>query len=230
MKQTIAERLKTALDSIAEHRKKSAVHQQYVNLLAVSKTKSVEDILTAYRAGQREFGENYVQEGIDKIQRLADYTDIVWHMIGPLQSNKCKPVAQHFHWVQSVDREKIAKRLNDNRPDSLPTLNVCIQMNINHEETKSGIGRDELTSLAEIINELPRLNLRGIMAIPEKSDDLSQTNHTFQQLYDCFLQLQSRYPSVDTLSMGMSNDMQQAIINGSTMVRLGTAIFGERNT
>lgn len=229
MKQTIAERLKTALDSIENARQKSGNSSQNVTLLAVSKTKPIEDIVAAYDAGQREFGENYVQEGVEKISKLAHLKDIVWHMIGPLQSNKCKPVAQHFDWVQSVDREKIAKRLNDNRPTDKPALNICLQININNEDTKSGMRLHELDNLAEYVSQLPNLQLRGLMAIPENTDDEQQLITTFQQLYDCFLRLQSRYPSIDTLSMGMSNDMQLAIANGSTMVRIGTAIFGERN-
>ncbi|XOV79011.1 MAG: YggS family pyridoxal phosphate-dependent enzyme [Aestuariibacter sp.] len=228
MKQTIAERLKSALESIAQYSKNSPNAHQNITLLAVSKTKPISDILAAYQAGQREFGENYVQEGVEKIQQLTHLSGIQWHMIGPLQSNKCKPVASHFDWVQSVDREKIARRLNDNRPEHLAPLNVCLQININEEDSKSGIKLQELFTLAEFVATSPRLMLRGIMAIPAKTEDVEQLNDTFQQLHDCFLQLQSRYPSVDTLSMGMSNDMQYAIANGSTMVRLGTAIFGER--
>lgn len=230
MNTTIAERLKSALDSIAETAGKIGIQSDTVKLLAVSKTKPNEMIEQAYAAGQRAFGENYVQEGVDKIQQLAHLKEVEWHLIGPLQSNKCKPVAENFNWVQSVDREKIAKRLNDNRPESLPALNVCIQLNINQEESKSGLALEQVEKLAEYINTLPKLTLRGIMAIPQKAQTDEELTQTFKQLQHCFLQLQSRYPTIDTLSMGMSADMAQAIENGSTMVRIGTAIFGARKT
>lgn len=225
---TIAERLKSALQTL--HHSAQQVNRcvDDVTLLAVSKTKPVSDIQLAYAAGQRQFGENYVQEGVEKIQQLQNLTDISWHFIGPLQSNKSKLVAEHFDWVQSVDRFKIAKRLSDQRPANLPPLQVCIQLNIEQEHTKSGIDAQQLLALAEQIQTLPNLTLRGLMAIPQKTDDGQQQQQTFRQLQALFQQLKALYPQVDTLSMGMSADAEMAIANGSTMVRLGTAIFGAR--
>lgn len=207
-------------------------HDQ-IKLLAVSKTKPAADVKTAYQAGQRQFGENYVQEGVDKILTLASDPDLVepieWHFIGPLQSNKTRPVAEHFDWVQSIDRAKIAQRLNDQRPAELPQLNVCLQVNISGEATKSGTTLSQVVELASQVNALPRLKLRGIMAIPAKTSDQTALNDSFQQLHQLYLQLQRNYPSMDTLSMGMTGDMQAAILAGSTMVRVGTAIFGARD-
>ena len=225
---TIAERLKSALQTL--HHSAQQVNRcvDDVTLLAVSKTKPVSDIQLAYAVGQRQFGENYVQEGVEKIQQLQNLTDISWHFIGPLQSNKSKLVAEHFDWVQSVDRFKIAKRLSDQRPANLPPLQVCIQLNIEQEHTKSGIDAQQLLALAEQIQTLPNLTLRGLMAIPQKTDDGQQQQQTFRQLQALFQQLKALYPQVDTLSMGMSADAEMAIANGSTMVRLGTAIFGAR--
>jgi len=227
---TIAERLKSALQTLHHSAQQVNRSDDDVTLLAVSKTKPVSHIQQAYAAGQRLFGENYVQEGIEKIQQLQDLTDICWHFIGPLQSNKTKLVAEHFDWVQTVDRLKIAKRLNEQRPEHLPTLQICIQLNIEQEQTKSGIDSQELLLLAEQIQTLPRLTLRGLMAIPQKTDDIGQQQQTFAQLQALFQQLKALYPQVDTLSMGMSADADMAIANGSTMVRLGTAIFGARAT
>jgi pyridoxal phosphate enzyme (YggS family) len=202
-----------------------------IQLLAVSKTKPIEAIYAAYQAGQRQFGESYVQEAIPKIQLLQtnpDYADIEWHFIGPLQSNKTKPVAEHFDWVHSVDREKIAQRLNEQRPAHLPALNVCLQINISGEQTKSGINADEVFGLAGIISQFPRLKLRGLMTIAENTDDMNVVRDNFLHMQQLFNQLKSQYPSVDTLSMGMTDDMPLAINCGSTMVRIGTAIFGSR--
>ena len=195
------------------------------------KTKPIEAIYAAYQAGQRQFGESYVQEAIPKIQLLQtnpDYADIEWHFIGPLQSNKTKPVAEHFDWVHSVDREKIAQRLNEQRPAHLPALNVCLQINISGEQTKSGINADEVFGLAGIISQFPRLKLRGLMTIAENTDDMNVVRDNFLHMQQLFNQLKSQYPSVDTLSMGMTDDMPLAINCGSTMVRIGTAIFGSR--
>ncbi|RJG40026.1 YggS family pyridoxal phosphate-dependent enzyme [Motilimonas pumila] len=207
-------------------------HDQ-IKLLAVSKTKPAADVKAAYQAGQRQFGENYVQEGVDKILALASDPDIIepveWHFIGPLQSNKTRLVAEHFDWVQSIDRDKIAQRLNDQRPAELPPLNVCLQVNISGEATKSGTTLSQVVDLASQVNTLPRLKLRGIMAIPAKTSDQTALNNSFQQLHQLYLQLQRNYPSMDTLSMGMTGDMQAAILAGSTMVRVGTAIFGARD-
>lgn len=227
----IASRLLAIKNKIATHVRQAGRAPDDVQLLAVSKTKPIEAIYAAYQAGQRLFGESYVQEAIPKIQQLqtdANYTGIEWHFIGPLQSNKTKPVAEHFDWVHSVDREKIAQRLNEQRPEHLPALNVCLQVNISGEQTKSGINADEVFGLAGIISEFPRLKLRGLMAIAENTDDMNVVRDNFLHMQQLFNQLKSRYPSVDTLSMGMTDDMPLAIRCGSTMVRIGTAIFGSR--
>jgi pyridoxal phosphate enzyme (YggS family) len=227
----IASRLLAIKDQIASLTRQAGRAPDDVQLLAVSKTKPIEAIYAAYQAGQRQFGESYVQEAIPKIQLLqtnADYADIEWHFIGPLQSNKTKPVAEHFDWVHSVDREKIAQRLNEQRPAHLPALNICLQINISGEQTKSGINADEVFGLAGIISQFPRLKLRGLMTIAENTDDMNVVRDNFLHMQQLFNQLKSQYPSVDTLSMGMTDDMSLAISCGSTMVRIGTAIFGSR--
>lgn len=202
-----------------------------IQLIAVSKTKSISAIKEAIEAGQRLFGENYVQEGIAKIeyfQRNQTNLELEWHFIGPLQSNKTKLVAENFSWVHTIERDKIAKRLNEQRPNHLPAMNVLIQINISNEVSKSGIVPDEMFNLAKIIQELPNLKLRGLMAIPAETSDLQQQIVTFKRMYDLYIQLQNRFENIDTLSMGMTHDMQAAITAGSTMVRIGTAIFGAR--
>jgi pyridoxal phosphate enzyme (YggS family) len=225
---TIAERLEIALETIKRTVSGANRPVNSVKLLAVSKTKPVSDIRQAYEAGHRLFGENYVQEGIDKIQQLADLNDIEWHFIGPLQSNKTRLVAEHFAWVQSIDRLKIAQRLNQQR-DPHKTLNVCIQVNIDQELSKAGVLASEVLPLAEALSGLQNLTLRGLMAIPEAGQSRIKQQQSFSRMQLLFAQLQTKYPQFDTLSMGMSNDMQLAIESGSTMVRVGTAIFGTRN-
>ncbi|GGD49475.1 YggS family pyridoxal phosphate-dependent enzyme [Lacimicrobium alkaliphilum] len=226
---TIAERLESASDSIRQLCQSARLVPEQVKLLAVSKTKPIEDIRQAYAAGQCQFGENYVQEGVEKIQALRDLPDIEWHFIGPLQSNKTRAVAEHFDWMQSLDRLKIARRLNEQRPDNMPALNVLIQINISHDERKSGLENEtELFALAEQIDRLPNLSLRGVMAIPSAGLDDAQQLAIFMRMRRLFDGLQARFPQADTLSMGMSGDMHNAIKAGSTMVRLGTAIFGAR--
>ena len=200
-----------------------------VQLLAVSKTKPVSAIEEAYAYGQRLFGENYVQEAADKSQQLAHLDDIEWHFIGPIQSNKTRIVAQSMHWVHTLDRAKIAQRLSEQRPADLPAINVCIQINISGEESKSGISFAELDDLVEIVNKQPNLILRGLMAIPAPQIALSDQLTTYLPLYQAYQALAEKIPSVDTLSIGMSGDMEAAIASGSTMVRIGTAIFGARN-
>lgn len=203
-----------------------------VKLLAVSKTKPVEDIYQAYQAGQTAFGENYVQEGVEKIQYFAQKNiPLEWHFIGPLQSNKTKLVAEHFDWMQTLDRKKIADRLNEQRPHYKKPLNVLIQINISDEDSKSGIQPNEMLDLAKQIQNLPHLCLRGLMAIPASSDDLATQTQAFTQMYSLFEQLKQALPDaqIDTLSMGMTDDMASAIQCGSTMVRIGTAIFGARD-
>lgn len=228
MNNKIADQLQSALQTIETSATSANRAASEITLLAVSKTKPNEMIEAAWQAGHREFGENYVQEGLQKIDDLQHLTDIQWHLIGPLQSNKCKPVAEKFDWVQSVDRLKIAKRLSDNRPPNKAPLNVCIQINISGEESKSGILVEELDPLAKEIANLPGLTLRGIMAIPSNTEDQTALKTEFAQLQSLFKQLQSQYDNIDTLSMGMSADLALAIEYGSTMVRLGTAIFGAR--
>ncbi len=225
---TIAERLTSAYARIAEAAHKAQRNSNDITLLAVSKTKPATDIMAAYEQGQRQFGESYVQEAVDKIAQLDTFSDIVWHFIGPIQSNKSALVAANFAWVQSVDRLKIAKRLNSQRPETMPPLNVLIQVNISEEEAKSGCHLNEINELAQYIDQCAHLQLRGLMAIPAKSDDANTQIQYFEQLQTCFDKLQTQYPHIDTLSMGMSNDVEAAIAAGSTMVRIGTDIFGTR--
>lgn len=231
---TIADRLKLAQYRISQAAQENGRLDANIQLLAVSKTKPVEDIIAAYQVGQRSFGENYVQEGQEKILTMAaDYPDIDWHFIGPLQANKSRIIAEHFHWLHTLSRDKIAKRLNDQRPGTMAPLNVCIQVNISGEDSKSGIRLDEIPALAAVIASCPRLKLRGLMAIPspnEKDDHQQEQKliQEFSQLKQAFDKLKQDFATVDTLSMGMSNDLSLAIAHGSTMVRIGSAIFGER--
>lgn len=201
-------------------------------LLAVSKTKPAALIRAAWHEGQREFGENYVQEALDKQAELADLTGLVWHFIGPLQSNKTRDVAEHFSWVHSVDREKIARRLNDQRPEALPPLDVCLQVNISDEASKSGASLAALPALAEAVVAMPRLRLRGLMAIPAPATTEAEQRQPFARLREALEGLRERFPEapLDTLSMGMSADLEAAVAEGATLVRLGTAVFGERHT
>lgn len=205
---------------------------QEVQLLAVSKTKPFSDVLSAYQAGQRAFGENYVQEGVEKIQASQQQNlEIEWHFIGPLQSNKSRLVAEHFAWMQTLDRAKIASRLHEQRPAQLEPLNVLIQINISDEQSKSGIQPEQMLELAQHIQGLDRLRLRGLMAIPAPTSNPAEQQSAFQAMQQLFQQLQQALPQaqIDTLSMGMSDDMPMAIQSGSTMVRIGTAIFGKRD-
>jgi pyridoxal phosphate enzyme (YggS family) len=203
--------------------------QNSVQLMAVSKTWQASVLKEIAELGQMVFGENYLQEALIKIEALKAY-DIEWHFIGPIQSNKTKDIAQHFHWVHSVDREKIARRLSAQRPQSLPPLNVCIQVNIDNESTKSGVDENALFLLAEKIVQLENVTLRGLMIIPTKTDDEQQQRASFKKAYQLFQTLSQQFSTVDTLSMGMSSDMTLAIEEGSTMVRVGTALFGQRST
>jgi len=204
-----------------------------IQLLAVSKTKPVSLIKQAYCAGLRHFGENYVQESVEKIKEISNDSDfkdpIYWYFIGPLQSNKTRPVAENFDWVQSVERFKIAQRLNQQRPPELDQLNICLQVNISGEASKSGTTLSQVIELASQVSDLPRLKLRGIMAIPEKTENIQRLEKQFDELHNIYQKLQTLYPEVDTLSMGMSGDLQSAIKCGSTMVRIGTDIFGTRD-
>jgi pyridoxal phosphate enzyme (YggS family) len=199
-----------------------------VSLLAVSKTRSADEIRELSRHGQRAFGENYLQEALDKIEALSDL-DLEWHFIGPIQSNKTRPIAEHFDWVHSVDRLKIATRLSKQRPAQLPPLNICLQVNICDEASKSGCSPDELPALAAAVARLPNLRLRGLMAIPKPENDPQRQRAVFAQVRKLLQQLQQSHPGLDTLSMGMSADMDAAIQEGSTLVRIGTALFGPRD-
>ncbi len=199
-----------------------------VTLLAVSKTQSAATVQEAYAAGQRDFGENYVQEALDKIAALP-LPGLVWHFIGPLQSNKTRDIASHFDWVHSVDRLKIATRLNEQRPAGMAPLNVCIQVNISEEDSKSGVALADVNALCEALQGLPNLRLRGLMAIPAPCDDPALQRAVYAPLTALLRQLQTRYAGMDTLSIGMSADFAAAIAEGSTIVRVGTAIFGARH-
>lgn len=229
---TIQQNLQDVRSRIAAAAQRCARAPEEVILLAVSKTKPVAAIAEAIAAGQHAFGENYVQEGVDKIRHFAPLPEgagLEWHFIGPLQSNKSKLVAENFAWCHTLDRLRIAQRLNDQRPAEMPALNVLIQINISDEQSKSGIVLDELPALAEAVAALPNLKLRGLMAIPAPEADYQRQLVVFSQMNEAFLALKQRYPQVDTLSMGMTDDMAAAIAAGSTLVRIGTAIFGARD-
>ncbi len=198
-------------------------------LLAVSKTFPAEAIRALYRHGQRDFGENYVQELSQKASDLGDCPDLIWHFIGPLQSNKTRPVAEIAHWVHSVDRLKIAERLSAQRPVHLPDLQVCLQVNVSGEDSKSGINETQALDLARAVARLPRLRLRGLMCIPEPSQDPVALARRFGRLRELFIELNAEGLELDTLSMGMSADLEAAIAAGSTLVRVGSAIFGARS-
>jgi len=199
-----------------------------ITLLAVSKTKPASDIATFYHAGQRAFGENYVQEAREKQQALIGL-DIEWHFIGPIQSNKTKDIAENFAWVHSVDRLKIATRLSQQRPVYLPPLNICVQVNIDEEPSKSGVSLEALPALIKAIRTLPRIALRGLMAIPAKKDNIPQQRASFAKLAQLNRDLATITDPLDTLSMGMSGDMEAAIAEGATIVRVGSALFGARD-
>ena len=200
-------------------------NEHSIQLLAVSKTKPAEALREAYAAGIRDFGENYLQEAVGKQLELADLP-LIWHFIGPIQSNKTRAIAEHFDWVHSVDRLKIAQRLSEQRPADLPPLNICIQVNVSGEASKSGCTPSDLPALANAISELPRIKLRGLMAIPEPTDDRAAQDAAFAAVQR--LQASLNLP-LDTLSMGMSHDLESAIAQGATWVRIGTALFGARD-
>ena len=199
-----------------------------ITLLAVSKTKPLADVLAAAAAGQTAFGENYVQEGCEKAAATVDRS-LEWHFIGPLQSNKTRLVAEHFAWVHSVDRLKIAERLSAQRPTDLPPLQVCVQVNVSGEASKSGCTPAEALALCQAVAALPQLRLRGLMAIPEPADDAAAQRAPLRQLRELYESIRAAGLPLDTLSMGMTHDLEAAIAEGATIVRVGTAIFGERN-
>ena len=228
---TVQDNLLNIKNEIKKIAKECGRDPNTIQLIAVSKTKPVEQITEAINAGQLAFGENYVQEGIEKIQyfeKNMPNNDLIWHFIGPLQSNKSKLVAEHFDWMHTIDRLKIAQRLSDQRPNHMAKLNVLIQVNISQEASKSGVKPEEVTDLVKQIVALPNLNLRGLMAIPEIENDYDKQLKVFTKMQQLLHSLQKNYPFMDTLSMGMSGDMPAAISAGSTMVRIGTAIFGAR--
>ncbi|HEY0817958.1 MAG TPA: YggS family pyridoxal phosphate-dependent enzyme [Rhizobacter sp.] len=226
---TIAANIQQVRERIARACAAAQRPVQSVTLLTVSKTFSADFVREAFAAGERRFGENYVQEAIDKIEQLADLRpQIEWHLIGPLQSNKTRVAAKHFDWVHSVDRLKIAERLSEQRPADLPPLNLCLQVNVSGEASKSGVAPDELPALAHAVAALPGVRLRGLMSIPEPSNDPARQAAAHRQLRQLRDRLQQEGLALDTLSMGMSADLETAIAEGSTMVRVGTAIFGQR--
>lgn len=200
-----------------------------IQLLAVSKTKPVSDIISAYNAGQRSFGENYVQESVEKIQSLRDKKDICWHFIGPLQSNKSKFIAEYFDWMHSLDRLKIAKRLHEQRSAHQLPLKVCVQVNIDDETSKAGIAPSEVLDFVEQLQEYSRIQCRGLMTIPKAGVSDDERKQSFAKMQVLFAQCAERFEHFDTLSMGMSDDLDIAVQYGSTMVRVGTAIFGKRH-
>jgi len=229
---TISAHLVQVRKAISEAARVAGRAPDSVSLLAVSKTFGPEAVIEAADAGQCEFGENYVQEALDKIasvKALRPDLDLVWHFIGPLQSNKTRLVAEQVDWVHSVDRIKIAQRLSDQRPDRLPPLNICLQVNVSGEVSKSGVAPEELLALAAAVTGMPRLRLRGLMAIPEPEDDPVLQRRPFSLLRELQQQLSAAGILTDTLSMGMSADMAAAITEGATIVRIGTAIFGRRD-
>ena len=201
---------------------------QAIQLLAVSKTFPPAAVREAFQAGQTKFGESYVQEALAKMSELRDLP-LEWHFIGPLQSNKTRQVAEHFAWVHSVDRAKIAERLSAARPAELPPLQVCLQVNVSGEASKSGVAPEQAAALAAHVTALPRLQLRGLMAIPAPTDDVTLQRRQFRIASELLTQLNRRNFQLDTLSMGMSDDMEAAIAEGATIVRVGAAIFGARN-
>ncbi len=220
----ITEHLRNIVERVARAATR-APHAQSVTIVAVSKQKTSAEIAEAFRAGQRDFGESYAQEAAEKIEALRGF-DITWHFIGALQANKTRIVAEHFQWVHTVDRAKIAARLHEQRPHFAPPLNVLIQVNQAREPQKRGVGHEEVLSLAREISALPRLRLRGLMTIPPASGEPA---HWFRELAASLERLRAASLDVDTLSMGMSADFEQAIVEGSTCVRIGTAIFGARD-
>ena len=229
---SISENLQLVQHRIATSAQAAGRDPSSIALLAVSKTFAAQAVLTAAQAGQRAFGENYVQEAIDKIsatRELNPNLQLEWHFIGPIQSNKTRQIAEHFDWVHSVDRLKIAQRLSEQRPADMQPLQICLQVNVSGEATKSGLEPDALLELAREVNALPNLRLRGLMAIPEPTEDVEQQRAAFAKLRLMQNDLQAVGIPTDTLSMGMSADMDAAIVEGATIVRIGTAIFGGRD-
>ncbi|AKZ62256.1 alanine racemase [Herbaspirillum hiltneri N3] len=230
---SIAKQLQVVNARIAAAAQAAGRNPQDIQLLAVSKFFDAASVLEAVRAGQAAFGENYVQEALDKIAALklaAPEARVAWHFIGPIQSNKTRQIAENFDWVHSVDREKIARRLAEQRPPALPPLNICLQVNISAEDSKSGLSPDELLPVARAVAAMPGLRLRGLMAIPAPTEVAVEQRAAFRRLRELAALLADGGIACDTLSMGMSADMDAAIAEGATIVRVGTAIFGQRQT
>lgn len=225
---TITQNIKFIRGQITEAETKYGRQPGSVKLLAVSKTRPIEDVLAAFSENQLDFGENYLQDALAKIEDIPVPT-IAWHFIGPIQSNKTRQIAENFDWVHTIDRIKIAQRLSEQRDPSISPLKICIQVNTSNEMTKSGVSIEETLELAKQISQLPNLHLRGLMTIPASSNDFEQQRKPFQLLREMKDEIQSCGIKLDTLSMGMTNDMEAAIAEGSTIVRIGTAIFGKRN-
>ena len=224
---SIAQRLEIVRERITHAERQAGRPPGSVQLLAVSKTRPINDLRAALTAGQTRFGESYLQDALPKIATLAD-APIEWHFIGPIQSNKSREIAEHFAWVHSVERLKIARRLSEQRPAELPPLNICLQINTSGEASKAGVSPDEALALARSVADLPHLKLRGLMTIPAPAGDFEQQRVPFRQLRELFEQLNAEGLALDTLSMGMTDDLEAAIAEGSTIVRIGTAIFGAR--
>ena len=224
----IAESLELLGQKIHLAEKKHGRASGSVKLVAVSKTRPINDIITAAACNQYDFGENYVQEAIDKIQSISN-PRLIWHFIGPVQSNKTRDIATHFHWVHSIDRARIARRLSDARPENMPPLNVCIQINISNETSKSGIQPSEIRPLLDFCGGLPGIKVRGFMALPEPSDTFEKQRLPFRTLKKLLDDFNKPEPCYDTLSMGTTHDFEAAIAEGATIVRIGTAIFGARS-
>ncbi len=226
---SLSQRLKAVQTRITDAAIACRRNTKSIQLLAVSKTQPAEAVIQAAKAGQVRFGENYLQDALPKIATLKEQGFALdWHYIGPIQSNKTRAIAENFQWVHSIDRLKIAQRLNEQRPGDMPALKVCIQVNIGNETQKSGVHPDELNALSKAIAQLPQLELHGLMAIPPATANVEQQHAAFASVRSLFENLPAN-PTLDTLSMGMSNDLEVAIAEGSTMVRVGTAIFGARN-
>lgn len=223
----IAQRLAGVRESLHVAEQKYGRPADSVTLLVVSKTRAPEEIRAAASCGQQDFGENYLQEAVEKIAELEDL-GLRWHFIGPVQSNKTRPLAEQFDWLHSLDRLKIARRLNESRPEDLPPLNVCIQVNISGEESKSGIAPPALPKLAEAVSVLPRLKLRGLMALPPPSTEFEAQRRPFRALRACLERLNRNGYALDTLSMGTTADLEAAVAEGSTIVRIGAGVFGPR--
>jgi PLP dependent protein len=224
---TIASNMQAVRDTIAQAARSAQRRSEDVTLLAVSKAHPATALRKAFEAGQRIFGESYLQEALDKISALRDLP-LEWHYIGPIQSNKTRAIAENFSWVHSVDRLKIAERLSAQRPQNLPPLNVCIQVNVSGEDSKGGVAPGAAEELAHAVARLPQLRLRGLMAIPAPAEGLEQQRKPFASLRKLLQQLNGQGLALDTLSMGMSHDLEAAILEGATIVRVGTAIFGAR--